>query len=88
MKVYVDEIPKCCKECRFYALQWCHAVEKEKEAMFISYDKSKDKNNLCPLETTQSLKQQVREEVNGIELELTACVVLDLCEFSCHQMSM
>ena len=63
MKVYVDEIPKCCKECRFYALQWCHAVEKEKGTMFISYDKSKDKNNLCPLTTTQSLKQQVREEV-------------------------
>lgn len=63
MKIYVDEIPKCCKECRFYALQWCHAVEKEKGTMFISYDKSKDKNNLCPLETTQSIKQQVREEV-------------------------
>ena len=73
MKVYVDELPKCCKECRFYALQWCHAVEKEKGTMFISYDKSKDKNNLCPLQTTQSLKHQVREEVLDIIEEKFNC---------------
>lgn len=64
MEVYVDELPKCCKECQFYALQWCNAVEKKAESrLFISYDKSNEKNNLCPLETTQSIKQQVREEV-------------------------
>lgn len=63
MKIYIDEMPKNCEDCRFYTLQWYHTVEKEKGAMFISYDKSKDKNNLCPLETTQFLKQQVREEV-------------------------
>lgn len=66
MKIYVDKFPKNCKKCGFCCKgdvgYWCQA--------FVDYytyigDKTlKTKRlNSCPLETTQSLKQQVRAEV-------------------------
>ena len=66
MKIYVDEMPKCCKECGFCYIgdvgYWCQA--------FVDYytyigDKTliEKRLNACPLATTQSLKQQVRAEV-------------------------
>lgn len=74
MKIYIDgELPKYCKECPFMidrgelkSSRLCY------EKKFVNCDCKLNPNigyigitkpNGCPLETTQSLKQQVREEV-------------------------
>ena len=61
MKIYVDgELPKECFDCPCFRndIEMCCGLD----------DGTKDYHNFvedsnCPLETTQSLKQQVREEV-------------------------
>ena len=73
MKIYVDELPKNCKECPFMidrgelkSSRLCY------EKNFVNCDCKLNPNigyigitkpHGCPLATTQSLKQQVREEV-------------------------
>lgn len=74
MKIYVDgELPKYCKECHFMidrgelkSSRLCY------EKNFVNCDCKLNPNigyigitkpHGCPLETTQSLKQQVRKEV-------------------------
>lgn len=73
MKIYVDELPKYCKECPFMidrgelkSSRLCY------EKNFVNCDCKLNPNigyigitkpHGCPLATTQSLKQQVREEV-------------------------
>lgn len=73
MKVYVDELPKNCKERSFMidrgelkSSRLCY------EKNFVNCDCKLNPNigyigitkpHGCPLKTTQSLKQQVREEV-------------------------
>lgn len=74
MKIYIDdELPKNCKECHFMvdrgelkSSRLCY------EKNFVNCDCKLNPNigyigitkpHGCPLETTQSLKQQVRKEV-------------------------
>lgn len=67
MKIYVDgELPKCCRECGFCCKDdlgcWCQGLGDG--GVYILDEILKEKRlGSCPLETTQSLKQQVREEV-------------------------
>ena len=66
MTIYVSELPKCCRECGFCCKDdlgcWCQGLGDG--GVYISDEILKEKRlNTCPLETTQSLKQQVREEV-------------------------
>lgn len=69
MKVYVDEIPKCCKECPCMNDDidfgnHCNMICEKDLKLFLDWDDcQRFRNKDCPLETTQSLKQQVREEV-------------------------
>lgn len=69
MKVYIDgELPKCCRECGFCYKDdlgcWCQGLGLGYGGVYISDEILKEKRlGSCPLETTQSLKQQVREEV-------------------------
>ena len=61
MKVYVDELPKSCDDCEFgyfYDCQYCTL-----RPDLMRKDEWCEKEKHCPLETTQSLKQQVREKV-------------------------
>ena len=61
MKVYVDELPKSCDDCEFgyfYDCQYCTL-----RPDLMRKDEWCEKEKHCPLETTQSLKQQVRKEV-------------------------
>lgn len=62
MKIYVDgELPKNCDDCEFgyfYDCQYCTL-----RPDLMRKDEWCEKEKHCPLETTQSLKQQVREEV-------------------------
>lgn len=64
MKIYVDgELPKNCTNCPFYKLDTCtntdHTIINNYRC--ILYGSILTGN--CQLETLQSLKQQVREEV-------------------------
>ena len=66
MKIYVDgELLKCCRECSFCCKDdlgcWCQGLGDG--GVYISDEILKGKRLIsCPLETTQSLKQQVKEE--------------------------
>ena len=61
MKVYVHELPKSCDDCEFgyfYDCQYCTL-----RPDLMKKDEWCEKEKHCPLLSTQSLKQQVREEV-------------------------
>lgn len=71
MKIYVDEMPNNCKECPLYR---SGKLKMQKGARYVDietcvlgnfykFQEMDDEIDTCPLETTQSLKQQVREEV-------------------------
>nr|DAT76275.1 MAG TPA: hypothetical protein [Caudoviricetes sp.] len=66
MKIYVDEMPNNCKECGFCCrgdlCYWCQGIG---DGGFYIPDETLKEKRLsgCPLLTTHSLKQQVREEV-------------------------
>ena len=71
MKIYVDELPNNCKECSLHR-RGCLKVKKGGRYIdaetcvlgnFFKFQEIDDEIDTCPLETTQSLKQQVREEV-------------------------
>ena len=61
MKIYVDEMPKNCNDCElgyFYDCQYCSLrPDLAREDIWVEKEKH------CPLLSTQSIKQQVREEV-------------------------
>lgn len=62
MKIYVDgELPKNCDDCElgyFYDCQYCSLrPDLAREDIWVEKEKH------CPLLSTQSIKQQVREEV-------------------------
>lgn len=61
MKIYIDgELPKSCAECKILGVfDWCNYL---KDCVSDEIKNNK-RHILCPLTTTQSLKQQVREEV-------------------------
>ena len=61
MKVYVDELPKSCDDCEFGYFYDCQYCTLRPDLMRKEEWCEKEKH--CPLETTQSLKQQVRKEV-------------------------
>lgn len=67
MKIYVDgELPKCCRECGFCCKDdlGCLCQGLGDGGVYILDEILKEKRlGSCPLETTQSLKQQVRKEV-------------------------
>lgn len=71
MKVYVDELPKNCKECPLYrsgklkVKKGARYIDIETCVLgnFYKFQEIDDEIDTCPLETTQSIKQQVREEV-------------------------
>lgn len=71
MKIYVDELPKSCKECPLYrsgrlkVKKGARYIDAETCVLgnFYKFQEIDDEIDTCPLETTQSLKQQVREEV-------------------------
>ena len=71
MKIYVSELPKNCKECPLYrsgrlkVKKGARYIDAETCVLgdFYKFQEIDDEINTCPLETTQSLKQQVREEV-------------------------
>lgn len=70
MKIYVSELPKNCDEC---PLHRSGRLKLQKGARYIDaktcvlgnfykFQEIDDEIDTCPLETTQSLKLQVREE--------------------------
>lgn len=60
MKIYVDELPESCAECKCLGVfGWCNYL---KDGVCDEIKNNK-RHVLCPLATTQTLKQQVREEV-------------------------
>lgn len=71
MKIYVDELPKNCEECplhrsgRLKLQKGARYIDAETCVLgnFYKFQEIDDEIDTCPLETTQSLKQQVREEV-------------------------
>ena len=71
MKIYVNELPKNCKECPLYrsgrlkVKKGARYIDAETCVLgdFYKFQEIDDEINTCPLATTQSLKQQVREEV-------------------------
>lgn len=71
MKIYVDEMPKNCEECplhrsgRLKVKKGARYIDAETCVLgnFYKFQEIDDETDTCPLETTQSLKQQVREEV-------------------------
>ena len=79
MKIYVDELPNNCKECSLHR-SGCLKVKKGGRYIdaetcvlgnFYKFKEIDDEIDTCPLETTQSLKQQVREEVvDEIRIEI------------------
>ena len=71
MKIYVDELPKNCKECSLHR-SGCLKFKRGERYIdaetcvlgdFYKFQEIDNEIDTCPLETTQSLKQQVREEV-------------------------
>ena len=71
MKIYISELPKNCKEC---PLHRSGMLKIKKDARYIEaetcvlgnyykFQEIDDEIDTCPLETAQSLKQQVRAEV-------------------------
>ena len=71
MRLYVDELPKNCEECplhrsgRLKLQKGARYVDAETCVLgeFYKFQEIDNEIDTCPLETTQSLKQQVREEV-------------------------
>lgn len=69
MKIYVDELPKNCKECPcmnddLELGNHCNMICEKDLKLFLDWDDcQRFRNKDCPLETSQSLKQQVRKEV-------------------------
>ena len=71
MKIYVDELPKNCDECplhrsgRLKLQKGARYIDAETCVLgnFYKFQEIDNEIDTCPLETTQSLKQQVREEV-------------------------
>ena len=61
MKIYVDELPKSCNACEFEYFYDCQYCTLRPDLM--RKDEWCEKEKHCPLLSTQSLKQQVREEV-------------------------
>ena len=72
MRIYVDELPKSCDDCEFgyfYDCQYCTL-----RPDLMRKDEWCEKEKHCPLETTQSLKQQARKEVvDEIEEKFNCC---------------
>lgn len=70
MKIYVDELPKNCKECPLYRsgglkIQKYGRYVDAEACVLGNYYKLRgidDEIDTCPLETIQSLKKQIREE--------------------------
>ena len=71
MKIYVSELPKNCKECPLHRSgmlkikKGARYIEAETCVLgnYYKFQEIDDEIDTCPLETTQDLKQQVREEV-------------------------
>ena len=71
MKIYVDELPNNCKECPLYR---SGRLKMQKGARYVDietcvlgnfykFQEIDNEIDTCPLETTQALQHQVREEV-------------------------
>ena len=69
MKVYVDELPECCSKCPcmnddIECGNHCNLICVNGLKLCLDCDDCQHfRHKDCPLETTQSLKQQVRKEV-------------------------
>lgn len=71
MKIYTNELPKNCDECplhrsgRLKLQKGARYIDAETCVLgnFYKFKEIDDEIDTCPLETTQSLKQQVRAEV-------------------------
>lgn len=71
MRLYVDELPKNCEECplhrsgRLKLQKGARYIDAETCVLgeFYKFQEIDNEIDTCPLETTQTLKQQVREEV-------------------------
>ena len=63
MKVYVDELPKSCREC-FCNVEdtWCALSDGEMGDICEEYD-NKTRHKKCPLKTLTDYTKQVRKEV-------------------------
>lgn len=79
MKIYVDELPKNCKECPLHrsgmlkVKKGARYIDAETCVLgnFYKFQEIDDEIDTCPLQTTQSIKQQVREEVvDEIRIEI------------------
>lgn len=90
MKIYVDELPKNCKECPLHR-SGCLKVKNGGRYIdaetcvlgnFYKFQEIDDEIYTCPLETTQSLKQQVRKEVcNDFKSRfLATCQIEKVCD--------
>ena len=64
MKIYVDELPECCMKCPCMNDDIDYGNNCNISKVHLEWDECQSfRHKDCPLETTQSLKQQVREEV-------------------------
>ena len=91
MKIYVDELPKNCEECPLHR-SGCLKFKKGARYIdaetcvlgnFYKFQEIDDEIDTCPLQTTQSLKQQVREEVvEEIKAELNKQKLVMKSDFS------
>ena len=64
MKVYVDELPECCMKCPCMNDDIDYGNNCNISKVHLEWDEYQNfRHKDCPLETTQSLKQQVREDV-------------------------
>ena len=66
MKVYVDELPKCCSDCPcFYDESIsCQASDKWLDlSIEKNFNSGKQIHKKCPLQSLTELKKQIRKEV-------------------------
>lgn len=87
MRIYVDKLPKNCTECplhrsgRLKLQKGTRYIDAETCVLgeFYKFQEIDNEIDTCPLETTQTLKQQVREEVVE-EIKKFSDSIFDRCK--------
>ena len=70
MKVYVNELPKCCAKCPCESDKWCNLM-----GYVVDEDEYEDERpKQCPLQSLSDYTKQVRKEVCE-EIEEQICML-------------
>ena len=97
MRIYVDELPECCSKCPCMNddIEYgnhCNLICANGLKLCLDCDDCQHfRHKDCPLQTTQSLKQQVRKEVieeikeNLLKLEPYCIEQPNLYDFNCQE---